>query len=177
MLFKNLQFAAHPCVTHHAVERRHQIGHKAKVAHRHHRLVQFAPQSLRIVAQDATHEIAQLGRCTAEGHFLRRAGLTLAQTLQGLHRLRNDAPGPMTLVEQALDDPQLFNLLHAVTALAKRITPWLRKAVAAFPDSQSVLANARVTFYSGNRQAQGLRKGALVHEKIGQDGSWELFLS
>jgi hypothetical protein len=70
-----------------------------------------------------------------------------------------------------------FNLLHAVTALAKGITPWLRKAVAAFPDSQSVLANARVTFYSGNRQAQGLRKGALVHEKIGQDGSWELFLS
>jgi hypothetical protein len=55
-------------------------------------------------------------------------------------------------VEQALDDAQLLDLRSRVEALAQRIAAGRRKALAAFPHTQRVLAEPGVAFNVGDGQ-------------------------
>jgi hypothetical protein len=79
-------------------------------------------------------------------------GLTTAQVLQHLHGLRHDAPRPVPLVHQTLDDAQLFHLRHRVDTLAMDIPFRHRKTIATLPDPQRVFANAGIAFDRCNRQ-------------------------
>jgi hypothetical protein len=71
--------------------------------------------------------------------------------------------GPMTGVHQPAQHAQLVDLIDRVEPLAEGITPGVRKAVAALPDSQRVFGQTGVTLDRGNRSRRGLDGAWICH--------------
>jgi hypothetical protein len=103
----------------------------------------------------------------------------LGQHLQLRHRQCHHAPWSMARIHQPFDDTQLFDLVQRVAALARRIAPGCRKAVAAFPDAQRVLAQTGVALHRGDGQRDARGRlggfGQFVHRLSGMAfSSWSL---
>ena len=69
----------------------------------------------------------------------------------------HDSPGPVAGIEQPLEHAQLLDLLERVGALAEGVALRRRKAVAALPDAQRVLAEPGIALDRGDREPARLR--------------------
>ena len=154
MLFVHCQITTRPSCAHHAGQWRNQIHHKTLQAVLRQGFQQLTTQGLVVLALqhlDVAHQIrTSLQQAFIMGGLQR--SLTTAEVLQCCQGLCNDAPRTMTLVHQAFDHPKLFNLRHGVGALTVGISAWHRKAIAALPDAQRILADAGIAFNCCNRE-------------------------
>jgi hypothetical protein len=83
------------------------------------------------------------------------ATLPESSLAQAGHRLAQQRARPPALVDQALDQSQLVDLLGRIHPLAAGVAQRLRKTVATFPDAQGVLAEPGVALHRGDAEASG----------------------
>ena len=125
---------------------------------------QLGAQGGDVVPANERQAGAQVGGNRAlRGRALRQVQCLLGQLLQRRQGQRHDAAGTVAHVEQPLQDAQLLHVGQRVGALAARVALRRRKAIAALPHAQRVLAQAGVAFDGGDRQAEGVEAQALVH--------------
>ena len=143
VLFKHLQLAPHPGVAHGRCERCNHMGHELFQALVGQGLLELLAKAFGIMAAQQGNVLLYFDFSGSMAHADRgrRALQCLAHLQQLLHRQTHDAPGPMPMGHQALDDAQFLNLNQRT---------WTWKAIAPFPHAQGVFAQARVALNSGN---------------------------
>ncbi len=148
MLLDDRELTAHPRVADGGVERRDVLDDEALQAQRQQFLAQAPAQAEHVVGRE---QGPVAGQGVARGRH--RAGRgRLVQPLQFLDRQVHELARPVAAVQQALEQAQLLHLVRRVAALPQGVAARLREAVAALPDAQRVLGQARVAFDRGDRQ-------------------------
>ena len=169
MLFKHLNFSAHPSVTHHGIQRREQLNNEAVDPQAGHGLVQMASQAINVMAAQQPHgliqQLAYTPFATGQVHGARQQGF--GDALQLLDRQCHNLARAVASVQKTLDDAKFFHLRQGVAAFAKAVSPWLWETIAALPHPERILADTRVPLDSSYRKLKVFRLAyAQIHRVI-----------
>jgi len=149
-------FALHPRLPHQNAQWCNQLIHHVPQTVAQDLLLQGLTDQLGLIGNQPTHpDLSVLQLCNCDRSALaagydRIGVIALQQTLQLHQRQRHHLAGPMAGVQQALEQTQTLQLIVRVSTLPQRVTPGLREAVPALPDTQGVLAKPGFPLDFGN---------------------------